>query len=75
MRSKSVLAYRRKQPHYRTRNNDPKNQRVATSGYQKPGSSGEAPGVLSSDFLLKKAGIPAGVGGGNHLAGANLRRS
>ena len=75
MRSKSVLAYRRKQPHYRTRNNDPKNQRVATSGYQKPGSSGEAPGVLSSDFLQRKPGSPAGVGGGTHVAGPTLRQS
>ena len=75
MRSKSVLGYRRKSSLYRVRDNDPQNQRVATSGYQKPGSSGEAPGVLSSGFLRRKPGSPAGVGGGTHLAGANLRWS
>ena len=31
--------------------------------------------VFSSGFLPKKAGLPAGVGGGNHVAGPTLRRS
>ena len=33
------------------------------------------PGVLSSGFLQRKPGSPAGVGGGNHVAGPTLRRS
>ena len=35
MRPKSVLTYRRKQPLDRIRDNNPQNQRVGTSGYEK----------------------------------------
>ncbi len=75
MRSKSVLGYRRKSSLYRVRDNDPQNQRVGTSGYKTGGPGGVAPGALSSGFLRRKPGSPAGVGGGNHLAGPALRRS
>ena len=50
MRSKSVLGYRRKQPHYRTRNNDPKNQRVGTSGYKTGGPGGLPPALFPPAF-------------------------
>ena len=62
MRPKSVLVYRRKLPLCRIRNNHHKNQRVGTSGHKNPGP-GRSPGVLSSDFLQRKSGSPAGVGG------------
>ena len=75
MRPKSVLAYRRKSPLERLRDNQPQNQRVETSGHKTGGPGGKAPGALSSGFLRRKPGSPAGVGGGTHLAGANLRWS
>ena len=61
MRPKSVLVYRRKLPLCRIRNNHHKNQRVGTSGHKNPGP-GRSPGVLSSGFLPKKAGLPPGAG-------------
>ena len=68
MRPKSVLVYRRKLPLCRIRNNHHKNQRVGTSGHKNPGP-GRSPGVLSSDFLQRKSGSPAGVGGEPTLQG------
>ena len=68
MRPKSVLVYRRKLPLCRIRNNHHKNQRVGTSGHKNPGP-GWSPGVLSSDFLQRKSGSPAGVGGEPTLQG------
>ena len=62
MRPKSVLTYRRKQPLDRIRDNNPQNQRVGTSGYEKWGSRGLAPGSLSP-ISREKWGSPAGVGG------------
>ena len=51
MRPKSVLAYRRKSPLERIRDNQPQNQRVETSGHKTGGPGGKAPGALSSGFL------------------------
>ena len=62
MRPKSVLGYRTKSSLDRIKANNPKIQRVGTSGH-KNGVQGLAPGVLSSDFLQRKSGSPAGVGG------------
>ena len=45
------------------------------AGHKTGGPGGTAPGALSSGFLRRKPGSPAGVGGGNHLAGPALRRS
>ena len=68
MRPKSVLGYRTKSTLDRIGDNDPKNQRVGTSGH-KNGVQGLAPGVLSPDFLQRKSGSPAGVGGEPTLQG------
>ena len=57
MRSKSVLGYRRKSSLYRVRDNDPQNQRVATSGYQKPGSRG-LPLVFFPPTFFKESRAP-----------------
>ena len=57
LRPISVLAYRRQQPFDRTKANQPQTQRVGTSGHKNPGP-GRSPGVLSSGFLPKKAGLP-----------------
>ena len=62
MRPNSVLTYRRKQPLDRIRDNHPQTQRVGTSGYEKWGSRGLAPGSLSP-ISREKWGSPAGVGG------------
>ena len=62
MRPKSVLTYRRKQPLDRIRDNNPQNQRVGTSGYEKWGSRGLAPGPLSPHFS-GEMGTPAGQAG------------
>ena len=57
MRSKSVLGYRRKSSLYRVRDNDPQNQRVATSGYTRWGP-GACPWCSFLRLSSKKAGLP-----------------
>ena len=59
MRPKSVLGYRTKSSLDRIRDNDPKNQRVGTSGHKNRGSRGLAPGPLSPHFS-GEMGTPAG---------------
>ena len=62
MRPKSVLGYRKKLFLERIKANHPQTQRVGTSGYEKWGSRGLAPGPLSPHFS-GEMGTPAGQAG------------
>ena len=62
MRPKSVLGYRTKSSLDRIGDNDPKNQRVGTSGHKKWGP-GACPWCSFPRLSSKKVGLPAVVGG------------
>ena len=64
MRPKSVLAYRRKQPLDRIRGNQPKNQRVGTSGYKTRGP-GACPWCSFLRLSSKESRAPPPESAGN----------
>ncbi len=76
MRPKSVLAYRRKQPLERIRdNNPPKRASGNERALKKGGAGGIPPRLFASGLSLEKAWIPAPDRGGGPPVGHRLRQS
>ena len=73
MRPKSVLGYRTKSSLDRIGDNDPKNQRVGTSGHKKWGP-GACPWCSFPRLSSKKVGLPRRSRRGTHVAGSTLQR-